>query len=284
MKLAHLACLAVGFLCLAGCPRPSAEAPSTVRIASVTIDSDATLWALGEDVRGKVVAVSALVDDARYSPITNTWPAEVPRVKGTSESLLALRPSVAFLAEWSDPAGRTLLEQSNIEVVVLSGYGGFEDYRARVRTIAAAVDATPRGDAVIKAFNEALQAARSDAGNGLSIVSYASGNVAAAGTTFADEAEAAGFVNLPSREGLNGHPSVSLEQLVAWQPAAIVIPCEDDCAQTEAAFAKQPGVDATPAAKQGRIIALEGPLLFATGPRMVEVTRALAQRIEEASP
>ncbi len=274
--------LVIGLLAVSGCPRPSAETPTTVRIASVTIDSDATLWALGEPVRGNVVAVSALVDDARYSPITNTWPASIPRVKGTSESLLALQPSVVFLAEWSDPAGRALLEQSNIEVVVLSGYGGFEDYRARVRSIAKAVDATPRGDAVIEAFDVSLRAARSNAGAGLSIVSYANGNVAAAGTTFADEAEAAGFVNLPSREGLEGHPGVSLEQLVAWQPAAIVIPCESDCAQTEAAFARRPGVEATPAAKQGRIIAIEGPLLFATGPRMVEVTRALTQRIEEA--
>ncbi len=276
--------LFVGLLGLAGCARPNAETPSTVRIASVTIDSDATLWALGEQVRGEVIAVSALVDDVRYSPIPNTWPASVPRVKGTSESLLALQPSVAFLAEWSDPAGRALLEQSNIEVVVLSGYGGFEDYRARVRTIAKAVDAVPRGDALVEAFDASLQAARSSAGAGLTIVSYASGNVAAAGTTFADEAAAAGFVNLPSREGLEGHPSVSLEQLVAWQPAAIVIPCEGDCGQTEATFAQQPGVQATPAARQGRIIAIEGPLLFATGPRMVEVTRALATRIEESSP
>lgn len=276
--------LLVGLVSLVGCPRPNAEAPSTVRIASVTIDSDATLWALGDDVRGNVVAVSALVDDLRYSPIPNTWPAEVPRVKGTSESLLALQPSVAFLAEWSDPAGRALLEQSNIEVVVLSGYGGFADYRARVRTIAKAVDAVPSGEALVEAFDGSLQAARSNAGKGLSIVSYASGNVAAAGTTFADEAAAAGFENLPSREGLEGHPSVSLEQLIAWQPAAIVIPCEADCAQTEAAFGQLPGVQATPAAKQGRIIALEGPLLFATGPRMVEVTQALAARIGEASP
>lgn len=276
--------LAVAMLGLTGCPRPSAEAPTEVRIASVTIDSDATLWALGDEVRGRVVAVSALVDDARYSPITHTWPASIPRVKGTSESLLALQPSVAFLAEWSDPAGRALLEQSNIEVVVLSGYGGFADYRARVASIAKAAGAVPAGDALIKAFDVSLRTARSDAGAGLSIVSYASGNVAAAGTTFADEAEAAGFVNLPSREGLEGHPSVSLEQLVAWQPAAIVIPCEADCAQTEAAFAQRPGVDATPAAKQGRIIAIEGPLLFATGPRMLKVTRTLATRIEEASP
>ena len=91
---------------LGGCPRPAAESSTTTRIASVTIDSDATLWALGGDVRSKVVAVSSLVDDARYSPVVDTWPAALPRVDGSSETLVALRPSIVFMAEWSDATGR----------------------------------------------------------------------------------------------------------------------------------------------------------------------------------
>ncbi len=142
---------------LGGCPRPATESPTTTtRIASVTIDSDATLWALGDDVRDKVVAVSSLVDDARYSPVTDTWPAALPRVSGSSETLIALRPSVVFMAEWSDATGRALLEESDIDVVVLSGYGGFEDYRARVRTIAKTADATERGEALVAEFDTAL--------------------------------------------------------------------------------------------------------------------------------
>ena len=272
--------LAAGLLL--GCPR-TPEAPSeALRIASVTIDSDATLWALGPTVRADVVAVSSLVDDARYSPVVDTWPADVPRVSGSSESLIALHPSVVFVAEWSDPNGRALLERSTAEVVVLSGYGGFADYRARVRTIAAAVHAEAEGTRLVDAFDTELASVRSEAGKGLAVVSYSSGNVAGTGTTFADEAEAAGFVNLPSREGLQGHSAINLEQLVAWMPDAIVIPCEDDCAATEKSFATKPGIAATPAAQHGRIIAVPGALLFATGPRMLEVTRALTQRLEAA--
>ena len=280
MKKGPLALLLV----MAGCPRPAAQTASSARIASVTIDSDATLWALGEAVRRDVVAVSALVDDARYSPIVDTWPASVPRVSGTSESLVALQPTVVFVAEWSDPAGRALLEQADTKVVVLSGYGGFDDYRARVRTIAAAVDAETQGEALVAEFDAAVKAVSSDVGHGMTVVSYASGSVAAEGTTFADETEAAGFVNLPSREGLKGHVQIGLEQLVAWAPQIIVIPCEADCRATEKAFAEQPGVSATPAAREDRIVALDPPLLFATGPRMVEVTRALTTRLGEAPP
>ncbi|MCR9162066.1 MAG: ABC transporter substrate-binding protein [Nannocystaceae bacterium] len=273
-----LACLA------AGCPRPAAEPPAAARIASVTIDSDATLWALGEDVRGQVVAVSALVDDARYSPIVDTWPASIPRVSGSSETLIALRPTVAFVAEWSDPNGRALLERSDIDVVVLSGFGGFDDYRARVRTIAERAGAPERGRALVAEFDEALDQVTSSAGAGLSVVSYASGNVAAADTTFADEAAAAGLTNLPSTKGMKGHVQVGIEQLVAWAPDVLVVPCEDDCAKTERDFATKPGIAATPAAQHDRIIAIEPALLFATGPRMLDVTAALVRRLREADP
>lgn len=277
-----LGLLALGMLI--GCPKASENKTEAARIASVTIDSDATLWALGEDVRADVVAVSALVDDERYSSIVGTWPQTIPRVKGTSESLIALQPTVVFVAEWSDPAGRALLQQADAEVIVLSGYGGFEDYRSRVRSIAAAAGDVAGGKALIAQFDADHEAVTTDVGAGKTVVSYASGNAAAAGTTFADEAEAAGLVNLPSREGLSGHPKIGLEQLVAWQPEVIVIPCENDCDATEAAFAHEPGISATPAAKHGRIIAIDPPLLFATGPRMLEVVGALAARLDEADP
>ncbi len=269
---------------LGGCPRPAAESSGATRIASATIDSDATLWALGDDVRGKVVAVSSLVDDARYSPVAGTWPAGLPRVSGSSETLIALRPTVVFMAEWSDATGRALLEQSAIDVVVLSGYGGFEDYRTRVRTIAKTAGASEHGEALVSEFDAALQDVTSTVGEGLRVVSYASGNVAAAGTTFADEAEAAGFTNLPSAEGMKGHVEVGLEQLVAWAPDVLVVPCEEDCARTEREFASQPGIAATPAAQNDRIIAIDAALLFATGPRMLEVTRALVERSRKAEP
>lgn len=279
MNRATLALVAVF---VGGCPRPATEEASSTRIASVTIDSDATLWALGEDVRGQVVAVSSLVDDARYSPVVDTWPAALPRVSGSSEDLIALRPTVVFLAEWSDPTGRAMLEKADVGVVVLSGFGGFDDYRSRVRTIAEATHAAPRGEALIAQFDTDLAAVTSDVGKGLRVVSYSAGNVAAAGTTFADEAEAAGFVNLPSSEGMKGHVQVGLEQLVAWAPDVLVVPCEEDCKQTERDFAGKPGIAATPAAQKGRIIAIEPALLFATGPRMLDVTRALIERSREA--
>ncbi|MEM6292686.1 MAG: ABC transporter substrate-binding protein [Myxococcota bacterium] len=283
----RLVLLAALVLAACGGKKEPAAQPAALRIASQTIDSDATLWALGPDVQSNVVAVSTLADDARYSPIADVWPASVPRVSGTSEALIALQPTLVFLAEWSDPNARALIENAVDRVIVLSGYGGFEDYRTRTRMIARAVSATADGERLIAAFDQRLAEVRVPS-HGTTIVSYGSGNVAGTGTTFSDAAEAAGYVNLPSREGLAGHAAVSLEQLVAWQPDAIVVPCEGPCDETQTAFAAKPGVAATPAARSGRIIAIEGALLFDTGPRMLDVTEALAKRrpqtVEAATP
>ncbi len=263
---------------LTGCPQAPEPTPaSTDRVVSQTVDSDEILWALGPAVRSSVVGISIMADDARYSTIAGSWPPEVPRVKGSTEALLALQPSLVFLAEWSDPHARALVENAGIGVEVLHGFGGFDDYRTRVRTIATRVNAEAQGAQVVDAFDQKLALASDTPLVPPTIVSFSSGNVAAAGTTFADEAQAAGFVNIPSREGLQGHRAVGLDQLVAWQPQFIAIACEEDCAATERAFAARAGIEATPAA-DGGIIAIEPRLLFATGAAMTEVVEILKDR------
>lgn len=271
-----------GVIVLSACAKTPQREATTLRIASQTIDSDAMLWAMDEPTRSAVVAVSSLVDDPRYSPIVNTWPKQVPRVQGTSEALIALSPTVVFLAEWSDPNARAMLEGAHAKVVVLEGYGGFQDYKARVRTVANAVDASERGDQLIGAFDERLRTL-SVPEHGASIVSYSSGNAAGTGTTFDDVATAAGFVNLAAKDRLEGHKAVGIEQLVAWQPAYIVVPCEGDCEDTQVQVAAAPGIRDTPAGQQAQVIAIPPALLFDTGERMLDVVEILVQRRSEAN-
>ena len=76
-------------------PRSQADRGPAARVVSQTITSDEILWALGEHVRARVIAVSSLVDDVRYSTMPDTWPADVPRTPTSSEALLALRPDLA---------------------------------------------------------------------------------------------------------------------------------------------------------------------------------------------
>ena len=99
--------------------------------------------------------------------------------------------------------------------------------------------------------------------------------VAGLGTTFDDQARAAGMINVAARHGLRGHNAVSLEQLTTWDPDLIVTPCQGDCTAARERVASLPGLHVTKAARAGRIVAIESRILFSTGLDMVGVVERL---------
>ncbi len=271
--------LAVVLVVASSCRGDGGSAPQGVpqRIVSQTVDGDETLWLLGEDVRARVVGVSKMADDRRYSTVADVWPGSVARVPGTSEALVAAQPDLVIIAEFSAAETRALLQNAGIRTLALEGYDGFEDYRARVRAIADAVGDVEGGAELVAAFDAKLQAVSSAGGESApGIVSWVDGNVAGAGTTFDDQAKAAGFRNLPAEHGFVGHHRVGLEQIVAWDPEVVVVHCgEDDCAARAEAFAKEPGIGSTRAGRAGKIVAIESSTLLTTGAKMVDVVGRL---------
>jgi ABC-type Fe3+-hydroxamate transport system substrate-binding protein len=253
------------------------------RIVSQTISSDEILWALGEPVRARVVAVSSLVDDARYSTIPGTWPQAVPRTPTTSEALLALAPDLAIVADFTAAETIALLENARVPLLRLSGFDGFADHRRHVAEIAEAVFAPDEGTSLVRAFDDRLAAVRAPVGGTRpSIVSFTEGNVAGAGTTFQDIAEAAGYDNLPARDGMAGHRRIALDRIVAWDPEALVVPCgEDDAEAVTADIAARPGLKATRAVRDGRVIAIPSALLYSSGAAMLDVVERLRARHPE---
>jgi iron complex transport system substrate-binding protein len=205
------------------------------------------------------------------------WPASVPRIPGTSEALVAAQPDLVIIAEFSAAETRALLQHAGITTLALEGYDGFEDYRERVRAMANAVGDADGGSTLVSEFDAKLHAVSSPAAeDGPGIVSWVDGNVPGSGTTFDEQARAAGFRNLPGVHGLTGHQRVGLEQIVAWDPEYVVIHCgEDDCPERAKAFASEPGIASTRAGRHDRILAIESSLLLTTGAKMVDVIERL---------
>lgn len=286
------ACAALPWLCTACGDRASRTTAdgSSPRIASQTVLADEVLWDLGPTVHPIVVAVSPMADDPRYSRVVGQWPPEIQRAAGTSEALLALRPTLVVLASFTAAETRQLLEQAGLRTLVLERFDGFEDYRANVRAIAAAVGAAEEGERVIAEFDARLAALRLEPGVRPRVVSWNEGSVPAAGTTFDDAAAAAGWINLPAQEGRRGHLQVSVEQLVAWDPDAIVVPCGaapgdakaqgSACSEAAAEIAELPGLRATRAARAGAVIGVPSYALYSTGTAMLDIV----QRLRDAHP
>ncbi len=270
-----------------GGPERAEAADGARRIASQTILSDEVLWSLGDAAQRRVVAVSPLVDDPRYSTVAQTWPTLIPRLPGDSEGLLALDPDLVIIASFTSAETRAFLEAQGVSVLRLEGFSGFDDLWRHTRTIAAASGASEAGERLIEAQRAELMALDLRIGDGHrpAAVSWSQGFVAGADTTFDDIARHAGLTNLAGEKGLSGHVALSVEELVAWDPPVIVIGCEPPrCPEAEAEFAARPGIEATRAAREGRVIALPGAYLSSTGAGMISAARLLGDEQRRRAP
>jgi len=256
------------------------------RVLSQTVLGDEILWDLGPAARARVVGVSVMADDPRYCRAAGLWPGQLPRLAATTEGLLARAPDLAIIASYTAPETRALLAANGVRLLELGRSPGFDDYRRDLRALAATVDAVPVAEAKIaeQGARLAVLAARRPS-PAPSVVSWGDGYAATGGTSFADIARAAGLDNLPERAGLSGHVPVAIEQLLAWDPAYIVIACPapraDDpaCRAAERDFITSgPGLSATRAAREHGVIAVPARDLASTGDGMLVTAELLQAR------
>ena len=259
--------------------RPRAGLPQ--RIASRTVFADEVLWALGAEVRARVVGLSPMADDARYSMVAGQWPASTPRLGTDPEQLLALAPDLVIVASFNAPEYRAAIE-GQVDVLTLEDFSGFAGYLDNVARIGEALGERAGADALRERFvarRAQLEAARPPERERPSVIAWDYGHVPAAETSFDDAAACAGFVNTPARAGLSGHPRVDAEQLVAWNPDWIVVSCgEGTCAEALARLVEQPGFASLDAVVREQVIAIEPPYLGTVGEGMLE----LAARMQAA--
>ncbi len=265
--------------CQTSRPAPTGPRRAPQRIVSRVVLADELLWQLGPAVRARVVSVSILADDPRHSAVAGRWPTTVARTTGSGEGLVALDPDLVIVGAFTNADVRSLLRGAGIETLVIDRLGGFEDFRANLRTIASAVHAEAEGNSLSKRFDAGLAELRRPApAEPIPIVSWAEGIVAGRGTTFDDAAAWVGLRNLPAFHGLVGHKRISLEQMVAWDPAVIVVSCTPgECDQTSAATARRVGIAGTRAAKAHAVVAIEHNVLTSTGVGMLDLVAALRE-------
>lgn len=265
-------------------PADQQDASSTVSsVASRTVFSDELLWAMGPKVRERVVAVSPMADDGRYSTVGGQWGAEIPRLGQNPEQLLTLAPGLVILSDFSAPEYRAALE-GKVEVLTLEGFDGFEGYLQNLERVGEALGESERAAELAAAFTKRrAEIEQQRPAERPTVLSWGHGYVAGANTTFDDAARTAGFTNLAADEGVQGHARLDTEQLVVWSPRWLVIGCgEQPCEAAVAALREQPGLAKLDAVLEERVIAIEAPYLSTTGADMLELSARMQTRLLEA--
>jgi iron complex transport system substrate-binding protein len=256
-----------------------------LRIVSQSLATDEVLLALplGE----RLIAVSALVDDPRYSLVVGAASEIERRVANSAEEILALRPDLIFVASYTTPETVDQLRRAGAPVIQIRHFDGVDDIRDNLRTIGRAVGEEAAVEARIAELERGLAAARARGrerpGRPLRVVAWEAGVVIAGGTTFSDLLVRLGTIDVAAEAGLTGWPRVGLEQIAAWRPDLIIVPAapgtED---QATAILRAHPALVAIGLDRPGRVVALPSALFNTVSHRLGVLAQSLAELVVAA--
>lgn len=250
---------------------------------------EARIVSLGGSV-SEIVAALGAADRLVARDTTSTFPEsltalpDVGYVRALSpEGVLSVQPTLILAEDGAGPPETMeVLKAAGVTVAQMPGDPTPEGVLAKINAVAAALNLPAEGAALAAEVAAGLDAARAMAAavtapkRVLFILSLQGGRVMAGGA--ATEAEGiitmAGGVNAAT--GFDGYKPMTDEAVLAAAPDVILMmDREGDMAIGDADVLAQPALAATPAAKSGEIVRMDGMLLLGFGPRTPEAARAL---------
>ena len=267
----------------------SAAAEEAKRVISVGGSITEIVYELGAGDR--LVAVDTT---SSYPPAAEALPDVGYMRQLAAEPILALEPDLLLLVEDAGPpATLDQLRAAGISIVTLPDQPTLDGIRQKVRQVAAAIELVDEGERLVARIEAAQRdvAAKLDSlperPSVLFLLSVGTGAPLAAGT----ETSAAGIIEMAGgRNALtdfSGFRPLSPEAAAATR-AEVVLVTERTLERLGGrdALLGRPELAASPAAADGRLVAMDGLLLLGFGPRtpqaVAELAEALHPGIQEA--
>jgi iron complex transport system substrate-binding protein len=260
-----------------------------LRIVSVSLASDTTLVHLIGPER--LAAVSWVVDWEEYSPYVGVVPQGSPRLSGNAESVIALHPDLAVVAEYSTPGISAPLRAVGVPTFELTACRSFEEIFHEVQQLGACVGAATRASEWVSSLRSRMavvdtHAARRAPKRGLII----DGGSAQGVGTLADEMLSRLRVNnLALQTRLTGSVTLDAERLLAWQPEVVFVAVADvpGARNANAELSSLPGYDLvhqSVAWTPPHVIGVARRALGAVSPFAVDALEAMDKALEQIGP
>lgn len=194
------------------------------------------------------------------------------------EGVASLKPNLVLASDQSGPTQAfEQLQRLGSKVVVLPSAPTLAALDQRILGVAAALDMQARGTALVDRLHAELREIKPPAQRlRVLMVSSHTGKMQAAGEDTAADAmlALAGATNVLA--GQTGYKPFSAEAAAALKPDVIVTTTMSVSASGGVdKFLAQPGLNATPAARQKRVIVMDDLLLLGFGPRLPDALRQL---------
>jgi iron complex transport system substrate-binding protein len=184
----------------------------------LSFDQCADQYVLALSPREAIVGLSTRADDADSRLAARARGLPLRRVD--LETALAARPQLVVRNWGGDARLVRRLQARGVRVVEVQEAGGFDDVRANIRRVAAALDERARGEALIAEMDARL-ARSAGAWKGARALYLTPGGLTAGPGTLVNAAlGAAGLVNAETQPG---YRTLSLEALALDPPQALVL-------------------------------------------------------------
>lgn len=232
-------------------PRPASKPQ---RVASINLSADEVLSAILPP--GRLVCVTRWADEKGTSNVVGRIPADVHRlVKADLEQLVALRPDLVVVSEYTDADFLKLLERSGLQFHRMQGINSIPGVRAAILELGRVVGEDDAARRLVVRFDAILaEVRRRIAGSKPPRVLYWSSSMTAgADTAIGALIEAAGGINVGREMGVSGIAPPGAERAFVADPDVVLV---GTWPQAREALTEHPLLREMRAVREGRIVVL----------------------------
>lgn len=275
-----IACLVLANGVTAAAVNAAVAAPAKPqRVASMNLASDEILAEILPAAR--LVAVTSLVDEAGTSNAVGRVAKSVPRFpKVDIERLIALKPDLVVVSEYTDADVLRALRTSGLRVHRMTGLDSFPGFRKALLDLGDAVGEGAAASKLAAAFDAGLAevAARIKAAPMPSVLYWASGYTAGSKTAFDAIIACGGGTNAAASAGISGIAPMGAERAYRADPDWLFIGGQTTTARE---IREHPLLSRMRAVKAGRIVAMPTELLVALNHHAVKACDFMARSLHK---
>ena len=201
-----------------------AAAPTPARVASLNLTADEVLVEILPPER--LVAVTAFADERGTSNIVGRVPLSAARFpKADLERLVALRPDLVIVSEYTDPDFLHLVERSGLRYHRMEGLRSLAGNRQAILDLGAAVGARAGAEKLVARYDQVLAelAKRLRGVPRPRVMYWASGMTAGGDTAIGALIESAGAVNVGREAGVTGIAPIGAERAFVADPDVVLL-------------------------------------------------------------
>lgn len=252
------------------------------RIISGFVGADEILFEILKDDRKRLLALSPLAKDERYSAIykeARSWSREFG---AELESLLALKPDLVIVASYSRPEWLKILDQAKISTYVLGEFESVEDIRKNILILGKLVGREKRARELLADFDQDLgRLSKSCSKEKVRMMNFSeNGIVYGKGTIFDSALKVLGLVNAASDSGIRGWAKVSRENILVMNPDYLIVEGSlEEIPQRRKMMQSQVGWKHLKAVRQGKLVAVPSRYLSSVSHHLIRAMEQICEQI-----